>query len=257
MCQPRSCCPGCGSTTSNGPARPSAAPQPGRASRAVRRQAPPSLTVVSSAKDSGARSMKRRFQSSSGAPRTPWHHVRLQLRRVPPSRHDHLLRVCPGSTLSSVAPGGQLHNGQARPPPPRTLRLNAPHRPLRRARTPRRSRLGLPSRTVPPKSHHAGSSRSGPGAGSSPSRWDRAPVRVHRRCMSAPPAPELNCCSAFPCPNAGEPLASESTRRESPIVPERSRSCQDVSTSADAAATGAKKHPATSRESAARQSVAS
>ena len=132
---------------------------------------------------------------------------------------------------------------QARPPQPRTLRLSVPHRPLRRARTPRRSRLGLPSRTVPPTSHHAGSSRSGPGAGSPPSRWDRAPVRVHRRCMSAAPAPELNCCSAFPCPNAGEPLASESTRRESPIVPECSRSCQDVSTSADAAATGAKNTP--------------
>lgn len=43
--------------------------------------------------------------------------------------------------------------------------------------------------------------------------------------------------------NAGEPLASKSTRRELPTVPERSKSCQEVSTSADTAASGSEKHP--------------
>ena len=42
--------------------------------------------------------------------------------------------------------------------------------------------------------------------------------------------------------NAEEPLASKSTRRKSPTVPDRSRSCQNVSTSPDAATSGVSKH---------------
>ena len=69
-----------------------------------------SLIVVSSAKTSGARSMKRRFQSPTEFGCTPYalatwpgvlspsrhlqHHLRLELGRVPPPRHDNLLRVC-------------------------------------------------------------------------------------------------------------------------------------------------------------------
>ena len=41
---------------------------------------------------------------------------------------------------------------QARPPQPQRLRLNASHRPLRRAHVARGSRLGPPSRRPPPKS---------------------------------------------------------------------------------------------------------
>ena len=49
--------------------------------------------------------------------------------------------------------------------------------------------------------------------------------------------------SASPCPNAGEPLASKSTRGKFPTVPERSRSCQNVSASLDATASGLSRHP--------------
>jgi len=48
--------------------------------------------------------------------------------------------------------------------------------------------------------------------------------------------------SASPCPNAGEPLSSKSTRRKSPTVPDRSRSCYAVSTSPDAIASGLSGH---------------
>ncbi len=65
---------------------------------------------------------------------------------------------------------------QARPPQLRALRHPAPDRPLRRARTPRRRRLGLPSRTVPPKHPHTGCSRSAPGA-----RW-RLRARMWHTC---------------------------------------------------------------------------
>lgn len=49
--------------------------------------------------------------------------------------------------------------------------------------------------------------------------------------------------AAFPCTNAEKPTESESTRREPPTVPDRSKSCQDVSTHADVAASGLVKHP--------------
>ena len=49
--------------------------------------------------------------------------------------------------------------------------------------------------------------------------------------------------SASPCPNAGEPLGSKSTRGKFPTVPERSRSCQNVSASLDATASGLSRHP--------------
>ena len=48
--------------------------------------------------------------------------------------------------------------------------------------------------------------------------------------------------SASPCPNAGESLSSKSTRRKSPTVPERSRSCYAVSTAPDATASGLSGH---------------
>ena len=78
------------------------------------------------------------------------------------------------------------------------------------------------------------------GSGASP----RMPWKTVRRCPSGMCRPACRTgASASPCPHAGEPLASKSTRRKLPTVPERSRLCQEVSNPANTAASGAEKHP--------------
>ena len=66
---------------------------------------------------------------------------------------------------------------QARPPQLRTLRLNAPQRPLRRARAPRRSRLGLPSLGARSGRHRHGRCR--------PLGWIAGEAASRARCGAA------------------------------------------------------------------------
>ena len=128
---------------------------------------------------------------------------------------------------------------QARPQRPRTLGLGVPHRPLRRAHAARGSRLGLPSRTLPPKrgppptlldpvAHVLGAERPLPPAqvahGFARVRVELLLQRLHNR-------------------NAAEPFARKSTRTESPVV----RCCPMLSEKVrgrlDTAASGSPKRP--------------
>lgn len=82
---------------------------------------------------------------------------------------------------------------------------------------------------------------------SGPRRSGASPRKPSGKVRACPRGPRSPACrptaSASPCPNAEVPLASKSTRRRFPTVPERSRSYHAVSTPANTAATGAERHP--------------
>ena len=78
------------------------------------------------------------------------------------------------------------------------------------------------------------------GSGASP----RMPWKTVRRCPSGMCRPACRIgVSTSPCLDADGPLASKSTRRKLPTVPERPRSFRTVSTSADTAASGIIERP--------------
>ena len=90
------------------------------------------------------------------------HPLLWQRRGKPGVRRGRSLPSPDRSVQHCVGWLSRLRGGrQARPAQPRTLRLNAPRRPLRRAHAAWGSRLGLPSRTVLPHCPHSDSSRSG------------------------------------------------------------------------------------------------
>ena len=137
--------------------------------------------------------------------------------------------VCWLSGLSGVR--------QARPPQPQRLRLNASHRPLRRAHVARGSRLGPPSRRLPPK-------RCPP-----PTLLDPvADVLSAERPL--PPAQVDDGTAGLPVElllqrlhnrNAEAPVARKSTRRKCPIIRRRPMLSEKVRGRLDTAASGSLK----------------
>ena len=172
------------------------------------------------------RSGPRRAVSVSGvrggtAPRQPL----LGTRGVWPRR------VCWLSVLSRPR--------QTRPERPRRLRLNASHRPLRRAHAARGSRPGLPSRTPLP-------TRRPPRLFSIRWRMSSAPSacsRLRRLPLDTARVRVELLFQRLHDRNAEAPVARKSTRRESPVV----RRCPMLSEKArgrlDTAASGSPERP--------------
>ena len=153
-------------------------------------------------------------------------------RQLPPgTREVWPRRVCWLSRLSGVR--------KARPPQPRTLRLNASHRPLRRAHAAWGSRLGPPSRRLPPKrcppptlldpvADVLGAERPLPPAqvddGIAGLRVELLLQRLHNR-------------------DAEAPFARKSTRRKYPIICRRPMLSERVRGRLDTAASGSLERP--------------